>query len=126
MMMRTEFRRASAGGVGSGPVQVVLEQRDRFLTGTLRAPGLRATISTAADNEGFHGTLEGQTGQGADGVPITMRANGDQMEGTVDRIPLVLRRPPIQYDDLERSASTAGSSTLGPSRSGATRRSRTR
>ena len=83
---------STAGGVGPGRVQVVLEQRGRFVTGTLTAPGLRATISGAADNEGFSGNVTGQTGQGAGSVPISMRVTGVQMEGTVNRTPLVLRR----------------------------------
>lgn len=101
---------STTAGVGAGPVRAVLEQRGRLVSGSLQAPGLRATISAAADNEGFSGTLVGQTGQGSAGVPITMRVTADEMEGTVNRTPLVLRRKP---QDARRPVPAHGRAARG-------------
>lgn len=87
-----DYLLSTAGGASPGRVQMILEQRGRLVTGTLTSLGLRATIVGRVDGDTFTGGAEATTGQGSANVPFRMRVKGAEMEGTVNRTQLFLRR----------------------------------
>ena len=87
-----DYLLSTAGGASPGRVQMILEQRGRLVMGTLTALGLRATITGRVDGDTLTGGAEATTGQGSANLPITMRVKGAELEGTVNKTPLVLRR----------------------------------
>lgn len=82
------------GGVVSGHVQVVLEQRGTWLTGELVCLGLRGRVNARVDGSTFSGEVSGQARNVGGSVPFSGTLVGDQLEGRLDGSPMRLHREP--------------------------------
>lgn len=83
---------ATMAGVGAGEMRLMLVQQGRGVSGEGILPGARITLSGMLWGSDLSASAVGQTGQGAGGVSVNLRIDGDRMEGFVEFSPVTLRR----------------------------------
>ena len=83
---------ATMAGVAAGEVRVTLVQRGREVSGGASLSGGRWTVRGLLYGLDFSGSITGETGQGAGGIPVNLTITGDRMEGFAEFSPITLRR----------------------------------
>lgn len=80
------------GGATSGQMRAAFEQQGRRVTGTVVAPGLHAHVDGVLYGNNLSGMGAGDTPLGSGSASFEAQIIGDQIQGTIDDNPFVLRR----------------------------------